>query len=667
MKQAAFYTKICLVFVMLWKLPAAQAQEDSWYKRLGDELYQRGKYAEALRSYHKYQPNHADDKGALLRMAICSYRTNQIEQARLYLEAVISDQEEPTIDPQAFYYLGKVEQAELQFKQAAKYYKLFLKNEKSDAPLRLAAKKNLLHCASGIRLSQHEDLVYAESLGKFVNTINDEFGSVSSPNYDNRIYFSTLRPTSQAVNVSLPADEDSLAATILYTQTLNGKWYPARPVDSKSALTSMLLGFNADGTQMYYRQTTGPDSTSIFVNFFQKKYPDQQLTLPVNIAAGDCDFRFFTDSLVLFASRRKGGYGGYDLYWTSYLKGQWSAPKNLGPLVNSIWDERFPFLAEDGQTLYFSSNDPRRSAGGFDIFRAVFNGATQQWLSPENMGLLINSAADDTHFHLTKDGYRAFFTSARKEGEGGQDLYAAYFAKARPEMLRNSTTSPFHFILNGEQSFASGRDATKPSFPVFQFSYDTTGEVIYPANEKELQRLITYLQIHPDWRLLINFNSEKNLSEALSLPKQLLRYLTQQQISAERIQLQVVRQSTPTLTAFAFPPIEAQIDFLSQPGQLAYPSTNAWQGLTHRVQLTPEDGERLATTGRFPQQIIELSTQGTIWHTVGVYRTLASAEQLQAELRRQGIPAAKIGHYWHGIRLSAKEAAYLKENYAYLW
>ena len=83
-----------------------------------------------------------------------------------------------------------------------------------------------------------------------------------------------------------------------------------------------------------------------------------------------CPF-IFNDRLV-FASNRKGGYGGYDLYYSQLENGEWSEPINFGPDINTEYDEYRPILIEEGvapqQTMMvFSSNRPG-GLGGFDLY-----------------------------------------------------------------------------------------------------------------------------------------------------------------------------------------------------------------------------------------------------------------------------------------------------------
>lgn len=124
---------------------------------------------------------------------------------------------------------------------------------------------------------------------------------------------------------------------------------------------------------------------------------------------------------IYFASDRAGGMGGLDIYKTTMLaNGSWSAPVNLGPGINTKSNEDAPFIHPDQKTLFFTS-DGHNSMGGRDIFIARM--VKDQWSSAENMGYPVNTTANDNYFTLIADGTRAYFSSDRKGGTGGQDIY----------------------------------------------------------------------------------------------------------------------------------------------------------------------------------------------------------------------------------------------------
>lgn len=131
---------------------------------------------------------------------------------------------------------------------------------------------------------------------------------------------------------------------------------------------------------------------------------------------------------IYFTSDRPGGYGGRDLYRIRRLpNGEWSLPLNLGPRINTPYDEDAPFIHSDGLTLFFSSKG-HRTMGGYDIFKAtLIDPDMNGWSEPENMGYPLNTVNDDIYFCLSEDGYTGFFSSERPGGLGMQDIYQVSF------------------------------------------------------------------------------------------------------------------------------------------------------------------------------------------------------------------------------------------------
>ena len=127
---------------------------------------------------------------------------------------------------------------------------------------------------------------------------------------------------------------------------------------------------------------------------------------------------------LIFVSDMPGGYGGRDLWWSSFDKknNAWSAPKNMGPEINTPGNELFPTLGKDG-SLFFAT-DGMPGLGGLDMFKATKTSAEMKWENPKNLGYPLNSENNDYSLYevSAKKGY---FTSERKDPNGkyNPDIY----------------------------------------------------------------------------------------------------------------------------------------------------------------------------------------------------------------------------------------------------
>ena len=123
-----------------------------------------------------------------------------------------------------------------------------------------------------------------------------------------------------------------------------------------------------------------------------------------------------------------GSYGdnkanGKEIYKISKLPdGKWGKAENLGTIINTPYDEDFPFFSTDGRTLYFSSKG-HNSMGGYDIFKSEYDGVTKKWTEPINLDFPINTPYDDYLFIPDKEEKYAFFASNRETNGDNISVY----------------------------------------------------------------------------------------------------------------------------------------------------------------------------------------------------------------------------------------------------
>ncbi|MCQ2261860.1 MAG: OmpA family protein [Bacteroidales bacterium] len=131
------------------------------------------------------------------------------------------------------------------------------------------------------------------------------------------------------------------------------------------------------------------------------------------------------DGRVMFftACGRRDGGGRCDIYMCTNKGDKWSRPRNLGPDVNSPAWESQPSFSIDGKTLYFSS-DRKGGYGGKDIWKTVFvNG---HWTTPENLGPTINTPGNESSPYIHYDDKTLYFSSDGHVGMGGLDLFLSH-------------------------------------------------------------------------------------------------------------------------------------------------------------------------------------------------------------------------------------------------
>jgi tetratricopeptide (TPR) repeat protein len=406
------------------------------------EFYKYGKYEAANSLLESDRQLRLVNVEAELIIGLCKYHLNQLDEAEVIFQKLVQLPKSGFREP--LLYLARIYHARHQFKEASRYYKSYLKSLPANHEHRPMVRASLQRCANGLELKFREALAFVENLGPQINTPYDDFGAVQSPINNYRLYFSSDRSGSIGGMRNATGRIDNLLGShrcdiYFSNQDQNGNWQAVQALDYliNSPEHEVIYGFDEAGKVLYYYKGDKLEGGQIFVDTFQRDHRRLNTDLlisPID-ATANITIPYFLDArTVVFASRRPGGYGGYDLYQSSYFGGRWSTPQNLGPEINTAYDEVSPYLAPDRRSLYFSSNHPDRSLGGFDIFKSVYIPQRKQWSIPFNLGLGLNSAGDDTHFRLAKDGYTAYLTSNRKDGFGQRDIYVAYFYDFLPEI-----------------------------------------------------------------------------------------------------------------------------------------------------------------------------------------------------------------------------------------
>ena len=109
--------------------------------------------------------------------------------------------------------------------------------------------------------------------------------------------------------------------------------------------------------------------------------------------------------------------------WSGGTWSPWSAPVNLGAVINTAAQEMHPALSKNGLSMYFTSD--RAGSRGLDIWVAQRASESEPWGAPQNLGPLFNSDSTDMAPYLTVDGHRLYFHSGRAGGCGAFDLYVS--------------------------------------------------------------------------------------------------------------------------------------------------------------------------------------------------------------------------------------------------
>jgi Tetratricopeptide repeat/WD40-like Beta Propeller Repeat len=408
---------------------------------------------------------------------------------------------------------------QMKFVESISYYRLFLKEADDKDPRRRQVADEMIRCRKALGGYNQTGLYFlVENLGETVNTPFDEVNPLLSPNFNDKLYFSSNSPTTgKTLERCAGAPFD-----IYSTELEQGIWSQAASLPDSRLNTSFsdrILGFNQDGRIMYYFRGNHDDAGLILTDTFSESGIDAPAgiaNLPCSPELGDQHLFFYDDTLLIFSSLRKGGLGGYDLYYSVFTGGSWLEPLNMGNAINTAYDEITPFLCLDGRTLLFSSNSTA-SIGGFDFFLAEFKDSAQVWLPVVSLGQTINTAGDEIGLRFATDGQMTYFCSNRGGGLGGFDIYSGILPEPFDAEFNTSIPSSFAQIqrmlpegFSREQGLPSG---SKPHvvvenvrLPIIHFTGDA--DLLSAENILVTEQLTTILQKHTTANVILTGHCE---------------------------------------------------------------------------------------------------------------------------------------------------------------
>jgi outer membrane protein OmpA-like peptidoglycan-associated protein/Tol biopolymer transport system component len=353
------------------------------------------------------------------KAGVCLQKSNNLNQqvkAIPYLDYALANNK--TLPPATYMELGDLYLKNEDIQKALATYEQYKSLTKADKKAQAAADKAIstAHTAQTFMSVPRNFVVH--SMGANVNTAFTEYNPVVSAD-ESVLAFTALRP-----NTGKTRSGDKFIEEVYVSANQSGTWSLPQVVPIASDYNVGTAGLSPDGQKMLIFMGGATDAG----NIFQVTKSGSSWSKPSVVSTGINSIAMETTAsitpdgkTIYFASDRKGGKGGLDIYKTTLqANGIWGAPVNLGAPVNTEANEDAPFIHPDQKTLFFTS-DGHNSMGGRDIFKTSL--VRSAWTNPENMGYPVNTTANDNYFTLLADGTRAYFSSDRKGGLGAQDIY----------------------------------------------------------------------------------------------------------------------------------------------------------------------------------------------------------------------------------------------------
>jgi hypothetical protein len=215
-------------------------------------------------------------------------------------------------------------------------------------------------------------------------------------------------------------EKRGISNVIFYTIKEREKWQV--PIDITMELNAgedcSTSSLNSDGTELYLYKNDNYDGNIYISNLVNGSWtPIKKLNKNINTKYFESHASISADGKKLyFTSNKEGGQGGLDIYVSEKdATGDWGPATNLGPAINTAYNEDTPFITKNDSVLFFSS-EGHTNMGGYDVFRSYNLGTS--WKSPENLGSPVNSTDDDLFyqpFNNGKNAYYAILTGYKKK------------------------------------------------------------------------------------------------------------------------------------------------------------------------------------------------------------------------------------------------------------
>ena len=234
--------------------------------------------------------------------------------------------------------------------------------------------------------------------------------------------------------------------TIFITKEVNGRWQKPVPLPFTSGFTDRDFTMSPDGKKIFFgsnrpREKGGEVLRSLDIYITERLQNGQwsepkNLGPPVNSDYNENYPSAAANGNLYFFSNREGGFGGCDIYISRFINGHYLHPENLGKAINSKKNDWDSIIAPDESFIIFSSQNRDDTIGGQDLYIS-FRKRNGEWTEAENMGKRVNSFSGEICPSISLDAKYLFFTSRRR---GKADIFwidAKIIDDLKPEVLKN--------------------------------------------------------------------------------------------------------------------------------------------------------------------------------------------------------------------------------------
>lgn len=326
---------------------------------------------------------------------------------------------------EAIFYLGRAFHLNYQMDDALKTYNSLLEQISEKHYLHKEAKRQIAMCNEAKYQIANPQNYLITNVGNVVNNDANDYSPIVSLD-ESALFFTSRRIRGDSSNNFIRDLDTGEWKEDIYVSYKDqaGNWTTPELLNINTDEHAASISVSPDGQTLYLYYDEGGNGQIYESVLVGETWEEPQLLgSDINTDAWETHATVSADGKTLyFVSNREGGYGGRDIYRCVKLPNdEWSKALNIGPNINTEYEEDAVFLSADGKTLYFASTG-HKTMGGFDIFYSTL-GSDNEWSDPVNIGYPVNTVDDDIFFYPTADQKSAYYSSRKEEGFGLKDIY----------------------------------------------------------------------------------------------------------------------------------------------------------------------------------------------------------------------------------------------------
>jgi outer membrane protein OmpA-like peptidoglycan-associated protein/tetratricopeptide (TPR) repeat protein len=390
-----------------------------WRKKLklADNLVKEGSYYNAAEYYQDVLNQKADKIKVMHELGVINQSLRDYVAAEKYYNLV--EQKDPKKYPNDLYFLGQMQKMNGKYDDARKTLESYLKSDlgKNDKSYKALAKIAIEGCDSAqawiaspskVRID-HEDAI---------NCITTDMSP--KPLDGGRIIYGSMASDTATV---ITGNKKDYYSKIFTARKQDKEWVeitklPYPPNDEHTHVANAIL--SDDEKTMYFTKCDQKQIVTMKCKIYRCTKQGADWSNPEEIKAlNSPDYTTTQPAFgedkdgkpILYFVSDRSGKGGLDIFYAPMLDdGKFGPIKNAGPEINTPGDDMTPFYDFKNKVLYFST-DGRPGLGGLDVYKIA--GTPEGWDVPVNLGVPVNSQADDIYFALDKTGKKGFVVSNR--------------------------------------------------------------------------------------------------------------------------------------------------------------------------------------------------------------------------------------------------------------